>query len=166
MTMKLGVKVVGRSRRLVSLLIAVAIVAPIVRERLDKYTVAATVIAVLSVFLPELGDCVGFAQNTKYHTFDVYEHSIRALGFCQDNDLITRLSILLHDVGKPRCYTEDQNGGHFKGHAPIGVELTEAIMHRLRFDNATTAAVLQLVELHDRPIAAETKSVSMQNRSS
>ena len=34
--------------------VAVAIVAPIVRERLDKYTVAATAIAVLSVFLPEL----------------------------------------------------------------------------------------------------------------
>ena len=114
---------------------------------------------VVSVFLPELGACVGFAQNTKYHAFDVYEHSIRALGFCQNDDPITRLSILLHDIGKPQCYTEDENGGHFKGHAQIGVSLTEKLMHTLRFDNATTAAVLQLVELHDRPIAAETKAV-------
>lgn len=34
--------------------VAVALVAPIIKERLDKYTVIATVIAVLSVFLPEL----------------------------------------------------------------------------------------------------------------
>ena len=34
--------------------VAVALVAPIIKEKLDKYTVIATIIAVLSVFLPEL----------------------------------------------------------------------------------------------------------------
>ena len=77
----------------------------------------------------------------------------------RDGDLITRLSILLHDVGKPLCYTEDELGGHFKGHAPIGVEITDALLRRLRFDNDTIARVKLLVELHDLPFAAERKTV-------
>jgi tRNA nucleotidyltransferase (CCA-adding enzyme) len=75
------------------------------------------------------------------------------------DDLVTRLSILLHDIGKPLCYTEDELGGHFKGHAPIGVEITDALLHRLRFDNDTVVRVKLLVELHDLPFAAERKTV-------
>jgi tRNA nucleotidyltransferase (CCA-adding enzyme) len=114
---------------------------------------------VIAEFLPELGACVGFAQNSRYHCYDVYEHSLQALSHTQSDDLITRLSILLHDVGKPLCYTEDELGGHFKGHGPVGVELTARIMRRLRFDNSTAESVTQLVEYHDRAIPAEAKSV-------
>jgi tRNA nucleotidyltransferase (CCA-adding enzyme) len=114
---------------------------------------------VIAEFLPELEACVGFAQNSKYHHLDVFEHSLAALSFCKTDDQITRLSILLHDVGKPLTYTEDERGGHFSGHAAIGVELTRRIMRRLRFDNATTDAVLLLVERHDLPIAAEERAV-------
>lgn len=109
--------------------------------------------------IPELYACVGFAQNTKYHCYDVYEHSLHALEENDGCDLITRLSILLHDVGKPLTYTEDEQGGHFKGHGAVGVKLTGDILRRLRFDNATADAVVQLVEYHDRPIPAERKAV-------
>ena len=114
---------------------------------------------VISVFLPELGRCVGFAQNSKYHVFDVFEHTVRSLEYNRSTDLITRLSILLHDVGKPLTYTEDAEGGHFKGHGPVGTELTQSILRRLRFDNETAASITQLVEYHDRPIPAEAKAV-------
>ncbi len=114
---------------------------------------------VIAEFIPELGACVGFEQNTKYHAYDVYEHSIRALEYNESDDLITRLAILLHDVGKPLSYTEDERGGHFKGHGPRGTEMAYAILRRLRFDNATVDAVTQLVEYHDREIPAEEKSV-------
>lgn len=114
---------------------------------------------VVSEFLPELGRCVGFAQNTKYHSFDVFEHSLRALEVCRSDDPITRLAVLLHDVGKPLCYTEDELGGHFKGHGEIGTNLVEALLRRLRFDNATVESVTRLVEYHDRAIPPEPKSV-------
>lgn len=114
---------------------------------------------VMSVFLPELGRCVGFAQNTKYHCFDVFEHSLRALEVCRSDDPITRLAVLFHDVGKPLCYTEDEQGGHFKGHGDIGTALVETVLRRLRFDNATIESVTRLVEYHDRPIPPEPKSV-------
>lgn len=116
-------------------------------------------IDVISVFLPELDRCVGFAQNTKYHCYDVFEHTLQALALCESDDLITRLGILLHDIGKPLCYTEDEQGGHFKGHAPVGVEITRSIMLRLRFDNETIRRMELLVEWHDIPLSAEKKRV-------
>ena len=120
---------------------------------------------VIARFLPEMGLCVGFLQNSKYHCYDVYEHSIRALEYCNTDDLITRLAIYLHDVGKPHCYTEDAEGGHFKGHGPVGTELCERLMRELRFDNDTRVRVVRLVEYHDREIPAEEKSVKRLMRS-
>ena len=114
---------------------------------------------VISVFLPELGRCVGFEQNTKYHCYDVFEHTLQALATCKSDDLITRLGVLLHDIGKPLCYTEDAEGGHFKGHAPAGVEITKEILLRLRFDNETIRRMERLVEWHDIPLSAEKKRV-------
>ncbi len=114
---------------------------------------------VISEFLPELGACVGFEQNTCYHCFDVYEHSLQALSYCRTNDPITRMAVLLHDVGKPLCYTEDEQGGHFKGHGQIGTDLMGVIAHRLRFDHATVESLLRLVEYHDRAIPPTPVSV-------
>ena len=116
-------------------------------------------IDVIAVFLPELERCVGFEQNTKYHCYDVFEHTLQAVALCDSDDLITRLGVLLHDIGKPLCYTEDEQGGHFKGHAPVGVEITREILSRLRFDNETVRRMELLVEWHDIPLSAEKKRV-------
>ena len=116
-------------------------------------------IDVVAVFLPELAACVDFEQNTKYHCYDVFEHTLHALELCGGDDLVTHLGVLLHDIGKPLCYTEDELGGHFKGHAPIGVELTREILSRLRFDNETIRRMELLVEWHDIPLSAEKKRV-------
>lgn len=116
-------------------------------------------IDVIGEFLPELVRCVGFDQNTKYHCYDVFEHTLQALALNEGKDLVTRMGILLHDVGKPLCYTEDELGGHFKGHAPVGVEITDTVLHRLRFDNATIERLKLLVELHDLPISPDARAV-------
>jgi tRNA nucleotidyltransferase (CCA-adding enzyme) len=113
---------------------------------------------VMGVFLPDLLPCVGFAQNSKYHCFDVWEHTLHALEESAP-DLITRLSLLLHDIGKPAVYFEDEEGGHFKGHAAVSVEITGRVMKALRFDNATAARVSKLVEIHDMPLLSGEKYV-------
>ena len=107
---------------------------------------------VIGVFLPELEACVDFAQNTKYHCFDVYEHTLHALE-ASPRELLTRLALLFHDIAKPLCYTEDEHGGHFYGHGKLGTEMTEEILKRLRFDNDTQHRVTRLVEYHDRPVS-------------
>ena len=114
---------------------------------------------VISEFLPELGACVGVAQNTKYHYLDVWEHSLAALAETQTSDTVTRLAILFHDVGKPLCRTTDDAGDHFKGHSPVGTRMVADMMKRLRFDNQTAATVTQLVEYHDRAFPAEPRAV-------
>ncbi len=114
---------------------------------------------VIAEFLSEITPCVGFDQNCRYHCYDVWEHTLHALEANTDGDLITRLAILFHDIGKPHCYTEDENGGHFKGHGKISTNMTDSIMRRLRFDNDTTERVTRLVERHDCVYPAEPRTV-------
>lgn len=113
---------------------------------------------VIGVFLPEILPSIGFAQNSRYHVFDVYEHGLQALSHT-NGDLITRLALYLHDIGKPSVYTEDEQGGHFKGHGAVSTRMTQEILKRLRFDNETTASVTQLVDYHDRDFPAEERTV-------
>ncbi len=122
---------------------------PILREFAD----------VIAVFLPELSLSFGFDQKSKYHCYDVWEHTLHALEENTDGDLTVRLGILFHDVGKPDCFTEDEKGGHFPGHAERSVELTDAALKRLRFDNATRELILKLVKYHDVPLIPEEKHV-------
>ncbi|MBE6601388.1 MAG: HD domain-containing protein [Ruminococcaceae bacterium] len=113
---------------------------------------------VIAVFMPEIAPTFDFLQNSRYHCYDVYEHSLRALQE-SNADLITRLAIYLHDVGKPHTYTEDAEGGHFKGHGAVSTQLARDVLQRLRFDNATISAVVQLVDYHDRDFPAEERAV-------
>lgn len=65
-------------------------------------------------------------------------------------DRILRLTMLLHDIGKPYMKTMDADGvAHFKGHPEKSSELANEILHRLKFDNDTIRKVTKLVRYHD-----------------
>lgn len=101
-------------------------------------------------FITELHDMVGFLQYNPYHDYDVFSHTFHAIEMCDSNDLITRLAVLFHDIGKPHCYQDGEDGiRHFKGHGKLSASLTDIIMKRLRFDNETREEVCQLVHYHD-----------------
>lgn len=104
---------------------------------------------VLAVIIPELSPCIGFEQNNKFHQYTIYEHMARAAASCQTDDVVTRVALLLHDIGKPQCYTEDHNGGHFYGHAVPSRDLAERALDRLRFDNKRKKEILDLILYHD-----------------
>lgn len=107
---------------------------------------------IISEFIPEIVPMVGFKQNNPYHYLDVFAHSCQVLTICRicNADLITKLAAFFHDIGKPYCYQDDENGvRHFKGHGKISADMTDAIMRRLRFDNDTREKVVQLVYYHD-----------------
>lgn len=59
---------------------------------------------------------------------------------------------MLHDIGKPQCYTEDERGGHFYGHGVPSHDIADTVTKRLRFDNKTRDEVLTLVLYHDSVI--------------
>ena len=71
-----------------------------------------------------------------------------------------RLTMLLHDIGKPRMHTVDENGiSHFKKHQFQGAYMAEKILKRLRIDNASSKYIYELIWEHDNRIPATKKSV-------
>ncbi len=103
---------------------------------------------IFATFIPELVPMFGFDQRNFHHRYDVYEHTAQAV-VCAPQDLIIRLALFFHDIGKPSVFSIDENGvGHFYDHAKVGKERTETILKRLKFDNATIRAVSELVEAH------------------
>lgn len=114
---------------------------------------------VMAVIIPELGPCIGFAQNNPYHVYDVYGHIAHAVANYRGNDISVKMALLLHDIGKPECYTEDEKGGHFYGHAVPSTTIAYDVLKRLKFDNKTREEVAHLVLYHDADIHPGTRSV-------
>ena len=110
--------------------------------------------------IPELESCIGFNQNNPYHIFDVYDHMMYALFYYQGKDLITKLALFLHDIGKPVCYSEDERGGHFYGHGSICADMAYNILRRLKFSNEIVDSVTELIRYHDSEIHPSQKSVN------
>lgn len=114
---------------------------------------------VMAVIIPELEPCIDFDQNNKFHVYTVYDHIAHAVSNYTGDDISVKIALLLHDIGKPRCYTEDGNGGHFYGHAVPSKAIAEKVLDRLRFDNKTKNEVLELVLFHDSTIATTKRAV-------
>lgn len=114
---------------------------------------------VIATIIPEMEPCIGFEQNNKYHQYTVYEHIAHAVANYKGTDVSVKVALLLHDIGKPQCYTEDENGGHFHGHGVPSRDIAEQVLDRLRFDNKTKQEVLELVLYHDTMIEPTPRTV-------
>ena len=74
-------------------------------------------LGITAQFLPEFDRLMGTEQETPHHMYNVGEHTIHAIENVRP-DKILRLTMLLHDMGKPAYKTMDENGrAHFKKHA-------------------------------------------------
>lgn len=114
---------------------------------------------VIGVVIPEILPMIGFDQHTPYHIYDVWEHSIRVASG-MPRDAVSRFAGLFHDIGKPDSFLMGEDGvGHFFGHSEVSYEMTDKIMRRLKFDNATRNDVGILVRWHDLRPASTEKSV-------
>lgn len=103
---------------------------------------------VIAVFIPEIVPCFEFEQHSPYHRYDVWEHTLHAVKECRNKEKI-RIAMFFHDIAKPDCFKQDENGrGHFKGHAPKSAEKTAVIMKRLKFPNRMTEDVVTLISHH------------------
>ena len=109
--------------------------------------------------LPELGPCVGFDQKSPSHHLDVWGHSLQSVAMAA-RDPLMRLTMLLHDCGKPASCTAGSDGVlHFSDHAAIGAELSQKLLARLKYDNDTRLRVPRLVAHHATPIPPEQGAV-------
>ena len=109
--------------------------------------------------LPELAPMLGCQQQNPHHLYDVWEHTVRAVGQVPAEPVL-RWAMLLHDSGKPACKTVDEQGiGHFRGHPKQSRALAATLLPRLRFSKQDTEHILLLVEQHDRPLGDSEKLV-------
>ncbi len=109
--------------------------------------------------IPEMTATVGFDQRTPYHCYDVYTHSVKAMGQVPPRKTM-RLAALLHDIAKPMTYSPDEQGvGHFPDHPKLGAELADQALRKLRLDNDTREQVVTLIARHGMRLPAEEKVV-------
>lgn len=115
-------------------------------------------LGIMEHICPQFIKCNGFNQLNPYHIYDVEQHIIKSVEIIQDN-LILRLTMFFHDIGKPECLTIDKYGGHFYGHSKISSEIARQTMNNLNFDNETISVVCNLVLYHDIDISLTKKSI-------
>lgn len=114
---------------------------------------------VFAVILPELAPTFGFDQRNRHHVYGVWEHTLHALEAAPPDQLL-RLALLLHDCGKPSCFSVGKDAqGHFYGHADKSAVLADAALRRLRFDNGTRERIVRLIALHDHDLPPTEKGI-------
>ena len=103
---------------------------------------------ILEEIIPEWSKTIGFDQKNIHHIYTVDEHILKSLELTS-RDLITRLAVLFHDIGKPRCYTFGEDGqGHFYKHEKYSVEIAEKLMLNLKFSKIDTERVCKIIKYH------------------
>ena len=114
---------------------------------------------ILSVPLPEIGAMVCFDQHNPHHDRDVWAHTAAVTAAIPAQPVL-RWAALLHDVGKPPCFSLAEDGvGHFYGHAAESARMADGILRRLRFDTDSREEIVRLIRYHDLPIQPERRPV-------
>lgn len=125
---------------------------------------------IMCAAIPELAPCRGFGQHSRYHVYDVYEHTARVLSVAGEEalgrsavaapSLALMWAALLHDIEKPSCFTLDERGnGHFYGHPELSAKTARVVMERLSCPKELVRDACLLIRYHDRPLEAERRSL-------
>ena len=107
--------------------------------------------AVMVEAIPELKPLVGFAQNSPYHAYDSYEHTVR---------VVRGMECVTAGCAKPATYSEDESGrGHFFGHPELSAKMASSIMRRMAVPGEIVREACALIRLHDRPVTEAGRSL-------
>ncbi|MGB9857855.1 MAG: HD domain-containing protein [Dictyoglomaceae bacterium] len=137
-------------------------------------------LSILEEILPELTSLKDIPWNKPHHTNPLF-HSLEALGkleyiyyyldqiFPEKQKIIKdylkeevyseftkkellKLAILLHDIGKEKAFSIDEEGKvHYYGHENVGVLIIENISERLRFSKKEKELLKKLIKFHLYP---------------
>lgn len=115
--------------------------------------------SVVACLIPEMAPCFDYPQKTVWHVYNVYEHICHTVENTPA-DLEIRLTMFLHDIGKPNCVSYDKNGAvHFYGHPLRSAQMADKILRRLKAPNHLRQNVCTLIEHHDAYIHPNRRSV-------
>lgn len=117
---------------------------------------------ILGEICPEFVRMHGFHQLTKWHIYDVLEHTAVAVENTPPIPHL-RLTMLFHDTGKVHTFFTDENGvGHFYGHGDVSYEIVKEYLNKYKYDNFTKDRVAWLVKHHD--VRTEADEVAIKKR--
>lgn len=103
----------------------------------------------LKEILPEVEAMQGVQQHPEFHPEgDVFIHTRMLMGQLKNASPALAFGALLHDVGKPKTFSDEGGKIHFYEHARIGGEMAREILKRLRFSNEEIEDVVSCVEHH------------------
>lgn len=103
---------------------------------------------ILKVVIPELLLAKDVKQGG-HHIYDVFTHSVEALGACPSPDPVVRLATLLHDVDKPVVVKPGgERGMTFYGHEVSGARTAKRIAERLKLSKRDQERIFTLVRWH------------------
>lgn len=105
----------------------------------------------LEHILPELLEGIGVDQSRpgRHHKDDVFTHNVLSLKFCASSDPIVRFATLIHDAGKPRVASADNEGYViFHNHEIVGAKMAYEICERLRFSKKQRSKITKLIRWH------------------
>ena len=129
----------------------------------------------LTTIFPELKDLQGCRQN-RHHQFDVFDHTLKAFSHLEDilaniDSFVPgdsdpegwsaaeipvpalKLSLLLHDIGKPASRFVDANGHvHFYGHGKKSADMAKDVSQRLRLSKMDADYLDFIIRHHIRPL--------------
>lgn len=124
-----------------------------------KYLKAMLEMGAFRYVISEFEDTRGFDQHNPGHDKTLDDHILCAVD-CVPNDLILRLTMLLHDIAKPTCFVINEKGiGSSPGHAKRSAEMADDILRRLKYDKHTSSAVRELVLYHATHITPDAMGV-------
>jgi tRNA nucleotidyltransferase (CCA-adding enzyme) len=104
-------------------------------------------LGILSFTIPLLAVQIGYDQNSRYHSLDLWNHTVGTLEGVEP-DVELRWSALLHDVGKPFVRNNKSDRSTYVHHDLVGAGLVEMLAHHLKWSRQRTERIEALVRNH------------------
>lgn len=119
---------------------------------------------VFTALVPEFAMLSGFDLKRPEYSTDALTHTFRSVGYASPV-LTLRYAMLFHSLGKPDCFSEDENGkGYFHGHAERSFLYAQKIMRRMGFSEDETREVGFLIKNQSIDITGDRRSLKLRLR--
>ncbi len=114
---------------------------------------------VIAVIIPEISVMFNFDQKSLHHNKDLWRHTVSAVKNTPQDEVL-RMTMLLHDLGKPMTVSTDSSGHcHFHNHPKLSSAMATTILKRLRYPNTFIDTVCTLIENHDNRLTPDAPCV-------